>query len=122
MPAIKEMKDEQKAAVAAGKNEVSSLKQQISTVGQRAKGSTAQVSKLIILAFSFDNDFIDPLVQELKQRCPNGVISGILTKDETISYVLAHTRRVTATGYCQSAVGLLDKESHSVASDEGTTL
>ena len=39
--AIKEMKDEQKAAVAAGKNEVSSLKQQISTVSQRAKGSTA---------------------------------------------------------------------------------
>ncbi len=39
--AIKEMKDEQKAAVAAGKNEVNSLKQQISTVGQRAKGSTA---------------------------------------------------------------------------------
>lgn len=90
--------------------------------GHRAHQVTAQVSKLIILAFSFDNDFIDPLVQELKQRCPNGVISGILTKDETISYVLAHTRRVTATGYCQSAVGLLDKESHSVASDEGTTL
>ena len=31
--AIKEMKDEQKAAVSAGKNEVQSLKQQLSTVG-----------------------------------------------------------------------------------------
>lgn len=39
--AIKEMKDEQKAAVSAGKNEVQSLKQQLSTVGGgKSKDST----------------------------------------------------------------------------------
>lgn len=62
----------------------------------------AEVSKTIFLAFSFDNDFIDPLVDELKRQCPNGVVSGILTKDETISYVIVFTKKVTATGYCNN--------------------
>ena len=65
---------------------------------------TAQVSKTIFLAFSFDNDFINPLVDNLKNQCPGGVISGILTKDETIHYIFVHTKRVTATGYCNSQV------------------
>lgn len=62
----------------------------------------AEVSKTIFLAFSFDNDFIDPLVEDLKRQCPNGVVSGILTKDETISYVIVFTKKVTATGYCNN--------------------
>lgn len=63
----------------------------------------AEVSKIIFLGFSFDNDFIDPLVTNLKNQCPNGVVSGILTKDETISYFLVFNRRVVATGYCNQA-------------------
>ncbi len=66
----------------------------------RSRVVRAEVSRFIILAFNFDNNYIDPLVEELKQKCPNGVVSGILTKDETISYVLAFNRRVVATGYC----------------------
>lgn len=68
----------------------------------RSKVVKAEVSKLIILGFNFDNDFIDGLVGNLKQQCPNGVVSGILTKDEIISYFLAHTHKVTATGYCNA--------------------
>ncbi len=67
----------------------------------RSRQVSAQVSKTIFLAFSFDNDFVDPLVQKLKDQCPKGVVSGILTKDETISYILVYTKRVTATGYCR---------------------
>lgn len=70
----------------------------------RAKQVRAEVSKVIILGFSFDNDFIDPLVSDLKNQCPNGVVSGILTKDETISYLLVFKKRVIATGFC-SQVG-----------------
>lgn len=70
---------------------------------QRNHPVKAEVSKWIFLGFSFDNDFIDPLVGDLKQKCPNGVISGILTKDETISYFLLFKKHVTATGYCNSA-------------------
>lgn len=71
---------------------------------QRQNVVRAQVEKLIILGFNFDNDFIDPLVDQLKSQCPNGLVSGLLTKDETISYFLAHKRIVTAEGFCQKAV------------------
>lgn len=70
---------------------------------QRSHPVRAQVEKLIFLGFSFDNDFIDPLVSELKDKCPNGVVSGILTKDETISYFLVFRKRVVATGFCSIA-------------------
>lgn len=63
---------------------------------------TAETSKTIFLGFNFDNDFVDQITEQLKQRCSNGVISGILTKDEVISYFLFHTRKITATGYCNS--------------------
>jgi hypothetical protein len=69
----------------------------------RSKVVKAEVSKLIILAFNFDNDYIDPLVADLQSQCPNGVISGLLTKDETISYFLAFKKHVIATGYCNMA-------------------
>lgn len=68
----------------------------------RTKMVKAEVSKFIFLGFNFDNDFVEPLVNNLKQQCPQGTVSGILTKDEVISYFLAHTRKVTATGYCSS--------------------
>lgn len=70
----------------------------------RSRPVSAEVTKIIILGFSFDNDFIDPLVSDLQQKCPNGVISGILTKDETISYFLVFKKRVVATGYCNVSV------------------
>ena len=62
----------------------------------------AEVSKTIFLAFNFDNDYVNPLVEQLKSQCPNGFISGILTKDETISYLIVFTKRVTAIGFCNS--------------------
>lgn len=66
----------------------------------RKKEVKAEVSKTVFLGFNFNNDFLDPLVDKLKSQCPEGVVSGILTKDEVISYVLVFTRKVTATGYC----------------------
>lgn len=71
---------------------------------QRNNPVRAQVSKFIILGFNFDNDFINPLVDDLKRQCPNGVVSGVLTKDETYSYFLAFTKKVTATGFCNMTV------------------
>lgn len=67
---------------------------------QRSRPVKAEVSKFIVFAFNFDNDYIDPLVTDLKRQCPDGVISGILTKDETISYVFAFRKVITATGFC----------------------
>lgn len=70
----------------------------------RSKIVNAEVSKTIFLAFNFNNDFVEPLVDTLKSKCPQGIVTGILTKDEVIHYFIVHTRKVTATGYClQSA-------------------
>ena len=60
----------------------------------------AQAEKFIILGFNFDNDYVNGLAEDLKKKCPGGIVTGILTKDEVIHYVFAHTRKVTATGYC----------------------
>ena len=70
---------------------------------KRSRQVKAEVSKTIFLAFNFNNDYIDSLVTDLKQQCPDGVVSGILTKDETTSYVIVFTKKVTATGFCNIA-------------------
>lgn len=75
----------------------------------RSRPVSAEVSKTVFLGFNFDNDFINPLVEKLKDQCPNGVVSGILTKDETIAYVLVFTKRVVATGYCNAPVAKAGK-------------
>ncbi len=77
---------------------------------QRSKQVRTEVSKWIFLGFSFDNDFINPLVSDLKKQCPNGVISGILTKDETISYILLFEKRVSAIGFCNMAIAKASNE------------
>lgn len=66
----------------------------------RQKKVEASAKRWIILGFNFDNDFIEPVVEDLKQKCPNGVVSGILTKDETYSYFLVFRKELTAIGYC----------------------
>jgi hypothetical protein len=83
----------------------------------RSREVRAEVERTIFLAFNFDNDYIDPLVQELKRQCPNGVVSGILTKDETIAYVIVFKRKVTATGFCNSSVAKNNKAGRSTASE-----
>lgn len=70
---------------------------------KRDRPVKAEVSKTIFLGFNFDNDYINPLVSDLKRQCPNGIISGILTKDETISYFIVFTKRVVATGFCNNS-------------------
>jgi len=70
---------------------------------QRSKVIKAEVSKFVFLAFNFNNDFIDEIVDQLKEKCPDGVISGILTKDESVSYILAHTRKISASAFCNDA-------------------
>ena len=58
--------------------------------------------KTIFLGFNFNNDFIDEMNEDLKRQCPNGMVKGILTKDEVIDYFLriVWTHKVSATGYC----------------------
>ncbi len=70
---------------------------------KRDKEVRAETSRFIFLGFNFDNDYVDLLVKDLRDQCPNGVVSGVLTKDELTFYFLAHRRKITATGYCIQA-------------------
>ena len=88
----------------------------------RTKQVRAEVSKTIFLAFSFDNDFIDPLVEDLKNQCPNGVVTGILTKDEVISYFIVFTHRVVATGYCNGSIAKQGMGKRGTASETGSPI
>lgn len=69
----------------------------------RSQSVTASASRWVILGLNFDNDFADDVSRRLSEKCPNGRISGILTKDETFFYFLFFVIRkdVSATGYCE---------------------
>lgn len=75
---------------------------------ERSNQVKTQKSKLIFLAFNFDNDFVDETVEDLKRQCPQGKISGLLTKDENINYFLFFVwkKQITATGFCVPVASL----------------
>lgn len=70
---------------------------------QRGQPIKTEVSKWTFLGITFDNDFINPIVDNLKQKCPNGMVTGILTKDESIGYFLVFKHNVEVTGFCNTA-------------------
>jgi hypothetical protein len=86
----------------------------------------AQTSKVIIMHFNFDNDFVDEVVNDLKQQCPGGRISGILTKDEVINYFLyfVYKRQITAKGFCVpiSSVSANPKKRRAASVDDESEL
>lgn len=71
---------------------------------KKGRKITSERSKMIFFMFNFDNDYINEMTNDLKAKCPDGQVQGILTKDETIMYFLflLHKRRVIAEGYCQT--------------------
>ena len=48
----------------------------------------------------FNNDFVNEAVEKLDAQCPNGKISGIMTKYSSKFYFFWTTRTIDATGYC----------------------
>jgi hypothetical protein len=68
----------------------------------RTRPIEASVKKNIFLGFNFDNDFALKLANELKEKCPNGEVKGVLTKDKTTLYFLFifWARETEAKGFC----------------------
>ncbi|MBI1862277.1 MAG: hypothetical protein HYR96_15290 [Deltaproteobacteria bacterium] len=62
----------------------------------------ATASRFIFMAFNFDNDYVDEIATRLKAKCEGGVVSGILTKDESIYYLPGFfmTHKIHAKGFC----------------------
>lgn len=72
---------------------------------KRTNKVSASTEKWIFFALNFDNDYVDKLGDEMKDKCAGGRVQGILTKDEMYNYFLGLVlkRKVTATGYCNKA-------------------
>lgn len=66
---------------------------------------TASASDILFLGFTTQNDFADEAVENLKEKCRDGKLTGILTKHQTTSYILVFKREVIASGYCNTAKG-----------------
>jgi hypothetical protein len=69
---------------------------------ERSNKVHAETSKFYFLGIGFDNDFVDEVRDDLKDKCKNGKVTGILTKDEWVNYFLFifASRRIVADGYC----------------------
>ena len=70
----------------------------------RSKTVAANSENYVFLGFNFSNDYVDKVSKSLKDQCEGGVISGILTKNETICLLplcLILKNKITAKGYCQ---------------------
>ena len=52
------------------------------------------------LGFVTQNDFVDEAINQLKNQCLGGKLTGILTKHQTTAYILMFKREVIASGYC----------------------
>ncbi|MBL7557464.1 MAG: hypothetical protein JNM24_16670 [Bdellovibrionaceae bacterium] len=69
---------------------------------ERGQKVRAESERFIFMGFNFDNDYVNAVTSDLKTQCPNGTVSGLLTKSESINYFLYifWKSRITATGYC----------------------
>lgn len=78
-----------------------------SVPADRSQKVRAESERFIFLGFNFDNDYVNGLTLDLKNQCPNGTVSGVLTKSESINYFLYifHKNRITVTGYCVPGKG-----------------
>ena len=66
----------------------------------RSRKVSAEASKLQLLGFGIDNDFVYDLSPQLSAKCHNGRVGGILTQYTSIFYILFTYRLVKAQGYC----------------------
>ncbi len=66
----------------------------------RQKPVQAQVKKFVLLGLNFNNDFVLNLTPQLQQQCPDGTVTGITSKYESVWYVFAHQMIVTSQGFC----------------------
>lgn len=67
----------------------------------RSNEISAYSSSWSFLGIYFTNDFVDEAINELKNKCPGGNITGVYTKYETYLYVLITNRAVTAKAFCK---------------------
>lgn len=73
----------------------------------RSRPVSHQVHDWSFLGIKLSNRFIDGVPDELRRQCPDGTVSGILTKHENVLYVLVLKRVVKVSGYCVRPVAVV---------------
>lgn len=75
---------------------------QTSIPAKRSNVVTAEVKNNIFFFFNFRTDYVNDLTTQLKEKCPNGKVEGILTKDVITTYfpIIYSQEHITAEGYC----------------------
>ena len=71
---------------------------------ERSDRIHASVEQTVVLYLNFSNSYVDHLSEKLRAQCSGGVVSGILTKTESICYLplcFVYVSKITATGYCE---------------------
>ncbi len=66
----------------------------------RSKPIEAEASGWGLFGIYFSNDIVNEAVEQLDSKCPNGRISGVMTKYSSRLFPLWTTRTVNATAYC----------------------
>jgi len=66
----------------------------------RSRPVVASKSSWSVFWFYLDNDFADDVIEELRQKCPDGNVAGVYTKLEDYFYLVVTERSLTARGYC----------------------
>lgn len=64
---------------------------------------SASANDWVFLGFTTQNDFVDDAINNLKNQCKTGKLTGVLTKHQTTAYVFVFKREVIASGYCNKA-------------------
>ncbi len=71
----------------------------------RSRPVAARSHDWVILGFKFNNDFVDVVRDDLQRQCPQGKVTGLMTKQETYMHLYLiifpfWKRVVEARGYC----------------------
>lgn len=74
----------------------------------RSRPVEAAGQRIVVLGINATNDFADTLVADLAEQCPDGRVSGIITRYEVAMVVpiFAYAHRVYVSGHCVTATGV----------------
>lgn len=91
-----------------------------SVPAKRTNQIKAQREKFIVMGFNFENDYVAGVADDLRRQCPKGMISGVLTKHETINYFLFifWKQRVTTEAYCLNGATASTQKTRRPSSEE----
>ena len=71
----------------------------------RSRPVEATGQRIVVLGLNWDNDYAAEVVSDLAKQCPDGRVSGVMTRYERalVVPIFAYAHRVHAEGFCLQA-------------------